>query len=142
VRSSGSDRSIVSLARHHGRTDAGRRHSVRRDIVCRRSARRESEVRMLQVPRQPVRAECDDRRVRWKSYTIPEEPKPVRKNAQDVQLWGPSGAGVWSSPAVDLKGGAVYITTGDAYSRSGRKHVGRVHGVRHQDRASCSGRDR
>jgi polyvinyl alcohol dehydrogenase (cytochrome) len=54
--------------------------------------------------------------VRWKTYTIAEEPKPVRKNAQGVQLWGPSGAGVWSSPAVDLKRGAVYITTGDAYS--------------------------
>jgi polyvinyl alcohol dehydrogenase (cytochrome) len=54
--------------------------------------------------------------VRWKSFTIPEEPKPVRKNAQGVQLWGPSGAGVWSSPAVDLKRGVVYITTGDAYS--------------------------
>ena len=54
--------------------------------------------------------------VRWKSYTIPEEPKPVRKNSQGVQLWGPSGAGVWSAPAVDLKRGVVYITTGDAYS--------------------------
>lgn len=54
--------------------------------------------------------------VRWKTYTIPEEPKPVRKNSQGVQLWGPSGSGVWSSPAVDLKQGAVYITTGDAYS--------------------------
>ena len=54
--------------------------------------------------------------VRWKSYTIPEEPKPVRKNAQGVQFWGPSGAGVWSSPAVDPKRGMVYITTGDAYS--------------------------
>lgn len=54
--------------------------------------------------------------VRWQTYTIPEDPKPVRKNAQGVQLWGPSGAGVWSSPAVDVKAGAVYITTGDAYS--------------------------
>jgi len=54
--------------------------------------------------------------VRWKSFTISEEPKPVRKNAQGVQLWGPSGAGVWSSPVVDLKRGLVYITTGDAYS--------------------------
>ena len=54
--------------------------------------------------------------VRWKSFTIPEEPKPVRKNKQGVQLWGPSGAGVWSSPAVDLKRGVVYITTGDSYS--------------------------
>jgi polyvinyl alcohol dehydrogenase (cytochrome) len=54
--------------------------------------------------------------VRWKSYTIPEDPKPVRKNKLGVQLWGPSGAGVWSSPAVDLKRGAVYVTTGDSYS--------------------------
>jgi len=54
--------------------------------------------------------------VRWKSYTIPEEPKPVRKNKLDVQLWGPSGAGVWSSPAVDLQRGVVYVTTGDSYS--------------------------
>jgi polyvinyl alcohol dehydrogenase (cytochrome) len=54
--------------------------------------------------------------VRWKSYTIPEEPKPVRKNKDGVQLWGPSGAGVWSSPAVDLQRGVVYATTGDSYS--------------------------
>jgi len=54
--------------------------------------------------------------VRWRSFTIPEEPKPVRKNKQGVQLWGPSGAGIWSSPAVDLKRGVVYVTTGDAYS--------------------------
>jgi polyvinyl alcohol dehydrogenase (cytochrome) len=54
--------------------------------------------------------------VRWKTFTIPEEAKPVRKNSQGVQLWGPSGAGVWSSPAVDLKRGMVFITTGDSYS--------------------------
>src|ERR1039458_6541624 len=29
-------------------------------------------------------------KVLWKSYTIAEEPKPTRKNAQGVQLWGPS----------------------------------------------------
>ena len=54
--------------------------------------------------------------VRWRSFTIPEEPKPVRKNKLNVQLWGPSGAGVWSSPAVDLQRGVVYVTTGDSYS--------------------------
>jgi polyvinyl alcohol dehydrogenase (cytochrome) len=54
--------------------------------------------------------------VRWKSFTIPEEPKPVRKNKMGVQLWGPSGAGVWSSPTVDLERGVVYVTTGDSYS--------------------------
>jgi polyvinyl alcohol dehydrogenase (cytochrome) len=52
----------------------------------------------------------------WKSYTIAEEPKPVRKNKQGTQLWGPSGAGVWSSPTIDPKRHAVYVTTGDAYS--------------------------
>ncbi len=52
----------------------------------------------------------------WKSYTIAEEPHPVRKNKQGTQLWGPSGAGVWSSPTIDAKRHAVYVTTGDAYS--------------------------
>jgi len=52
----------------------------------------------------------------WKQYTIAEEPKPVRKNKQGVQLWGPSGAAVWSSPTVDLKAHRVYVTTGDSYS--------------------------
>jgi len=55
-------------------------------------------------------------KVIWKSYTIASEPKPVRKNAQGVQLWGPSGAGIWSSPTVDLKKRMVYVTTGDNYS--------------------------
>lgn len=54
--------------------------------------------------------------VRWKSYTIPEEAKPTRKNSQGAQLWGPSGAGVWSSPTVDLRARRVYVTTGDSYS--------------------------
>lgn len=55
-------------------------------------------------------------KVIWKSYTISAEPKPVRKNSNGVQLWGPSGAGVWSSPTVDLKSRMVYVTTGDDYS--------------------------
>ena len=55
-------------------------------------------------------------RVLWKSYTVAEEPKPVRKSKVGVQLWGPSGAGVWSSPTVDLKGRTLYATTGDSYS--------------------------
>jgi polyvinyl alcohol dehydrogenase (cytochrome) len=55
-------------------------------------------------------------KVFWKSYTIAAEPQPVRKNAQGVQLWGPSGAGIWSSPTVDLQSRMVYVTTGDNYS--------------------------
>jgi polyvinyl alcohol dehydrogenase (cytochrome) len=52
----------------------------------------------------------------WKAYTVAEESKPTRKSKQGVQLWGPSGAGVWSSPTVDLKKHVVYATTGDNYS--------------------------
>ena len=52
----------------------------------------------------------------WKSYTIPEAAHPVRKNKAGIQMWGPSGAGVWSSPTLDLKKRAIYVTTGDAYS--------------------------
>ena len=55
-------------------------------------------------------------KVIWKSYTIAEPAHPVRKNQQDVQLWGPSGAGIWSSPTIDVKKRAVYVTTGDSYS--------------------------
>jgi polyvinyl alcohol dehydrogenase (cytochrome) len=55
-------------------------------------------------------------KVVWKSYTIAEEPKPTHKNKQGVQLWGPSGASVWSSPTVDLKKHMIYATTGDNYS--------------------------
>jgi len=55
-------------------------------------------------------------KVIWKSYTIPEEPRKVRKNSREVQQWGPSGAGVWSAPTIDAKRHAIYVTTGDSYS--------------------------
>jgi polyvinyl alcohol dehydrogenase (cytochrome) len=52
----------------------------------------------------------------WQSYTISQAPAPVRKNALGVQLWGPSGAPIWSSPTVDLDRRMIYVTTGDSYS--------------------------
>jgi polyvinyl alcohol dehydrogenase (cytochrome) len=52
----------------------------------------------------------------WKSYTIPERPAQLRKTSKGTQLWGPAGAGVWSSPTVDLKRRAVYVATGNAYT--------------------------
>ena len=52
----------------------------------------------------------------WKAYTIPDPPAPVRKNAIGVQLWGPSGASIWSSPALDPERNRMYVTTGDNYS--------------------------
>jgi polyvinyl alcohol dehydrogenase (cytochrome) len=55
-------------------------------------------------------------KILWKSYTISDEAKPVGKNKQGLQLWGPSGAAVWSSPTVDLKRHKIYVTTGNGYS--------------------------
>jgi polyvinyl alcohol dehydrogenase (cytochrome) len=52
----------------------------------------------------------------WQAFTIPEEPKPTRKNQKGVQLYGPSGAGVWSSPTIDATKRALYVATGDSYS--------------------------
>jgi polyvinyl alcohol dehydrogenase (cytochrome) len=52
----------------------------------------------------------------WKTYLIPEEPRPTKKNAVGTQLWGPSGVPVWSSPAVDPLRRALYVTTGNNYS--------------------------
>jgi polyvinyl alcohol dehydrogenase (cytochrome) len=53
----------------------------------------------------------------WKTYIIPDEPKPSRKNSRGVQLFAPSGAGLWASPTIDESRNAIYIGTGDAYSK-------------------------
>ena len=57
----------------------------------------------------------------WKTYTIPEKPKFVRKNSIGTELWGPSGSGVWNSPTIDPKRKALYIGTGDAYTSPAAK---------------------
>jgi polyvinyl alcohol dehydrogenase (cytochrome) len=52
----------------------------------------------------------------WQTFTIPEEPKPTRKNAAGKQEHGPSGAGIWSTPTIDEQLGVLYVATGDNYS--------------------------
>jgi polyvinyl alcohol dehydrogenase (cytochrome) len=52
----------------------------------------------------------------WKTYTIADEPQPTKKNTVGTQLRGPSGVGVWSSPAIDPVRSVLYATTGDNYS--------------------------
>jgi polyvinyl alcohol dehydrogenase (cytochrome) len=51
----------------------------------------------------------------WKTYTL-EEPAPRAKNKAGTQLWGPSGAPIWSSAAIDVQRNAVYVTTGNNYT--------------------------
>jgi polyvinyl alcohol dehydrogenase (cytochrome) len=52
----------------------------------------------------------------WQSFTIPDEPKPVGKTEGGAQSYGPSGAGVWSTPTIDEQLGVLYVATGDNYS--------------------------
>jgi polyvinyl alcohol dehydrogenase (cytochrome) len=53
----------------------------------------------------------------WKTYTVPEVPKPVGKTSKGVTIFAPNGGAVWNSPTVDVKRHALYIGTGDAYNR-------------------------
>ena len=55
-------------------------------------------------------------KVMWKTYTIPDAAHRTHKNSAGVQMWGPSGAPVISSPTIDPIGRAIYVTTGDSYS--------------------------
>ena len=52
----------------------------------------------------------------WKGYTVPEAPRPTKRNAMGTQLYGPSGAAVWSAPTIDVQRQALYVATGDNYS--------------------------
>lgn len=52
----------------------------------------------------------------WKAYTISDIPKPTRRNSAGAQMWGPSGAPIWSTPTVDTKRRAIYVATGNNYS--------------------------
>jgi polyvinyl alcohol dehydrogenase (cytochrome) len=52
----------------------------------------------------------------WKTYTITEDAQPTKKNKTGTQMWGPSGAPIWTSAAIDVRRNALYVTTGDNYS--------------------------
>ena len=59
----------------------------------------------------------------WKTYTIPEEPKPRGKNSVGTQLWGPAGGAVWNSPTIDAKLHALYVGTGNTYTEPGAERT-------------------
>ena len=52
----------------------------------------------------------------WKTYMIPEGPRPTQRNDVGTQLWGPSGAAVWLAPTLDPERKALYVGTGNNYS--------------------------
>ena len=51
----------------------------------------------------------------WKTYTVePNKPRGVNKDG--VQMFGPAGGGIWSSPTIDRKRRMVYVATGNGYA--------------------------
>ena len=52
----------------------------------------------------------------WKTYTISNMPHKTEVSKAGTQLWGPSGAGVWSSPTLDTRHRVLYVATGNNYS--------------------------
>jgi polyvinyl alcohol dehydrogenase (cytochrome) len=52
----------------------------------------------------------------WKSFSVAREPVRRKVTSKGTQLWAPAGAGVWSSPTVDLERRAVYVATGNGYT--------------------------
>ena len=55
-------------------------------------------------------------RVIWKTFTIPDPPKQYKVNSEGTPMFGPAGAGIWSSPTIDEKRKRVYVGTGNSFS--------------------------
>jgi polyvinyl alcohol dehydrogenase (cytochrome) len=52
----------------------------------------------------------------WKSFSIPDPPKPFKTNSSGTQMYGPAGAAIWASPAIDAKRNLIYVGTGNSYT--------------------------
>jgi len=52
----------------------------------------------------------------WKAYTISDPATRTGKSKSGASQMGPSGAGVWSAPTIDVQRKALYVGTGDSYS--------------------------
>lgn len=57
-----------------------------------------------------------DGKLLWTWHTMPDAKPLGRKNSAGVEMFGPSGAPIWSSPSVDLKAGVAYTSTGEGTS--------------------------
>lgn len=50
----------------------------------------------------------------WQTYAFPARPRPLNmKNSAGTPLFGPAGAGIWSSLTIDEKRNAIYAPTGN-----------------------------
>ena len=60
--------------------------------------------------------DADTGREIWRTHMIPTEAEPTTTNSVGTQLWGPSGAAVWSAPTLDPERNRLFVTIGDSYS--------------------------
>ena len=52
----------------------------------------------------------------WQHYAIETAPQPIHPGPAGAQRFAPAGGAIFSSPTLDLKRGALYVGTGDAYT--------------------------
>ena len=52
----------------------------------------------------------------WRTETIREPARQSGLNEGGTPRWGPSGAGAWNTPTLDIKLKSLYIGTGDNHS--------------------------
>jgi len=52
----------------------------------------------------------------WRTYMIPDEPRPFREAPDGMPVYGPAGAAIWSAPTIDPKRHWLYVATGDSYT--------------------------
>lgn len=63
-----------------------------------------------------VAVDALDGELLWRTYTIAEEAQPTYENAQGVMQTGPSGAPVWTTPAIAPSLNLLFVGTGQNYS--------------------------
>ena len=68
----------------------------------------------------------------WKTYAIPDPPRPSRRNSRGTQLWTGSGAAIWHAPTIDPRHRAIYVATGDAYTEPAHANTDAVMAI-HMD---------
>ena len=57
----------------------------------------------------------------WKTYMIDQAAQPKGNNALGTPSYGPAGAAIWNSPAIDLQRKALYVGTGNSYTSPNAK---------------------
>ncbi len=111
-----------------GAPDALGRHTLRPDIVQRGRVGANPRYQCCTFRGSVTAVTASTGVVRWKSYVIPDEPRRIRTNSVGTQLWGPSGAAIWSSPTVDLQARPGVRDHRRQLLGSGRVNVGCVRG--------------